>query len=234
MALEDVQLILPIIIMDLSHFLVSSLDMVLDLVSSLVTPNSFIGFLLLLLPMTKKELEENPTKTREFVLSKLGIIPDQVRGVFESTELEAFKLISPLRYRKPWELLWKSISKGNVCVAGDALHPMTPDLGQGGCSALEDGVVLARCLGEVLLRNSSKKSEKLEEEYKNIEMGLKKYASERKWRSFDLVATAYVIGFIQQSHNKVLSFLRDKFLASFLATWVFKKADFDCGKLTNN
>ncbi|KAM6540711.1 hypothetical protein CsatB_005158 [Cannabis sativa] len=182
----------------------------------------------------EKELEENPTKTREFVLSKLGMIPDQVRGVFESTELEAFKLISPLRYRKPWELLWKSISKGNVCVAGDALHPMTPDLGQGGCSALEDGVVLARCLGEVLLRNSSKKSEKLEEEYKNIEMGLKKYASERKWRSFDLVATAYVIGFIQQSHNKVLSFLRDKFLASFLATWVFKKADFDCGKLTNN
>ena len=145
-----------------------------------------------------KELEENPSKAREFVLSKLGVIPDGVRGVFESTELEAFKLISPLRYRKPWELLWKSFSKGNVCVAGDALHPMTPDLGQGGCSALEDGVVLARCLGEVLLRNSGMKIEKVEEEYKSIEMGLKKYGRERKWRTFDLVATAYAVGNTKQ------------------------------------
>ncbi|XP_062081571.1 monooxygenase 2-like [Humulus lupulus] len=185
-------------------------------------------------PDQEKELEENPTKAREFVLSKLGVIPDQIRGVFESTELEAFKLISPLRCRKPWELLWKSISKGNVCVAGDAIHPMTPDLGQGGCSALEDGVVLARCLGEVLLRNSSKKSENLEEEYKNIEMGLKKYASERQWRSFDLVATAYAVGYIQQSDGRVLSFLRDKFLAPFLTSLVLNKADFDCGKLTHN
>jgi 2-polyprenyl-6-methoxyphenol hydroxylase-like FAD-dependent oxidoreductase len=33
---------------------------------------------------------------------------------------------------------------GLVTVCGDALHPMTPNLGQGGCSALEDAVVLAR------------------------------------------------------------------------------------------
>ncbi|KAF4400881.1 hypothetical protein G4B88_004424 [Cannabis sativa] len=42
---------------------------------------------------------------------------------------------------------------------------------------------------------------KLEEEYKNIEMGLKKYASERKWRSFDLVATAYGIGSSDQVYS---------------------------------
>lgn len=35
-----------------------------------------------------------------------------------------------------------------MCVAGDAFHPMTPEIGQGGCSALEDGIVLARCISE--------------------------------------------------------------------------------------
>lgn len=47
--------------------------------------------------------------------------------------------------------MWGNISKGNVCVAGDALHPMIPDIGQGASSNLEEGVVLAKCLGEVIL-----------------------------------------------------------------------------------
>jgi 2-polyprenyl-6-methoxyphenol hydroxylase-like FAD-dependent oxidoreductase len=38
------------------------------------------------------------------------------------------------------------MSLGSVALAGDAAHPMTPDLGQGGCQALEDGVILAACL----------------------------------------------------------------------------------------
>ena len=31
-------------------------------------------------------------------------------------------------------------------VVGDAAHPVTPDLGQGGALALEDAVALARCV----------------------------------------------------------------------------------------
>ena len=34
--------------------------------------------------------------------------------------------------------------KGGVTVLGDAAHPMTPNLGQGACTSLEDAVVLAR------------------------------------------------------------------------------------------
>ena len=40
----------------------------------------------------------------------------------------------------------RSYVKGNVVLVGDAAHAMTPDLGQGGCQALEDAVVLGRLL----------------------------------------------------------------------------------------
>nr|GMD94432.1 FAD-dependent urate hydroxylase-like [Ipomoea batatas] len=43
---------------------------------------------------------------------------------------------------------------------------MTPDIGQGGCSALEDSVILARHLGEALLLKSG------DEELRRIRYGL--------------------------------------------------------------
>jgi 2-polyprenyl-6-methoxyphenol hydroxylase-like FAD-dependent oxidoreductase len=42
-----------------------------------------------------------------------------------------------------------SWTRGRVTLLGDAAHPMTPNLGQGGCQAVEDAVVLARALAEV-------------------------------------------------------------------------------------
>jgi 2-polyprenyl-6-methoxyphenol hydroxylase-like FAD-dependent oxidoreductase len=36
---------------------------------------------------------------------------------------------------------------GRVALVGDAAHAMTPNLGQGGCQAIEDAVVLAHVVG---------------------------------------------------------------------------------------
>ena len=167
---------------------------------------------------------------KHFVLSKLGKVPDQIRAVIEKTEQDSF-IPYPIRYRYPWELLWANKSKGNVCVTGDALHAMTPEIGQGGCASLEDGVVLARCIAKALSEKTSKES-KEKDEYKRIAMGLKKYAKERKWRSIKLICTAYIVGFIQQSDGKIMTFFRDKVLSAFLAGLQLKMADFDCGKLS--
>jgi 2-polyprenyl-6-methoxyphenol hydroxylase-like FAD-dependent oxidoreductase len=38
--------------------------------------------------------------------------------------------------------------EGRLTLLGDAVHPTTPNLGQGGCLAIEDAVVLARCLAK--------------------------------------------------------------------------------------
>jgi len=40
--------------------------------------------------------------------------------------------------------------KGAVTLLGDSAHPCRPNLGQGGCMALEDAVILAKCLGSGL------------------------------------------------------------------------------------
>nr|CAD1835738.1 unnamed protein product [Ananas comosus var. bracteatus] len=82
------------------------------------------------------------------------------------------------------------------------LPPDDPDLGQGGCSALEDSIVLARCLGEPI-RGEDKEAKG---EYERIKDGLKKYAENRRWRGIQLIVTAYIIGFIQQSDNAFIGF----------------------------
>ncbi|KAF3965103.1 hypothetical protein CMV_010682 [Castanea mollissima] len=97
-----------------------------------------------------KKREDDPIKMKQFVLSKLGneYVPNEINAIVENIELDSI-ISSPLRYRYPWELLWGNINKDNVCVAGDALHPMTPNIGQGGCATLEDGVIFGQGNGQV-------------------------------------------------------------------------------------
>jgi len=175
-----------------------------------------------------KGVIESGSKLKQFVLANLTAlkVPPMALAVIERSETsEVFAV--PLRFRPPLSLLTGSISTGCVCVAGDALHPMTPDLGQGGCAALEDSVVLARCLGKAVLGDGARSGT----ESQRIEEGLREYAGIRRWRSVELVATAYVVGFIQQSNNAIVGFLRDKFLSGFLARRLLKMAEYDCGTL---
>ncbi|CAN6335957.1 unnamed protein product [Urochloa humidicola] len=165
------------------------------------------------------DAEESVAKMRGHVLDKLRAakIPAAacLLDVIERSEMSDV-VSSPLAL-----LRRGSITRGGVCVAGDALHPMTPELGQGGCSALEDGVVLARCLGEAFAAAG----------HEEIRAALGKYTEARRWRSVQLITASYVVGFIQQSNNLVVKFLRDKFLSPLLAKTIVAMADYDCGTL---
>ncbi|PON32494.1 FAD-binding domain containing protein [Parasponia andersonii] len=175
----------------------------------------------------KSEIMENPSIMKQIALRKLNEIPDKVKATIQITEVDNIAFTT-IRYRLPWDLIWGNISKGNECVAGDAFHPMTPYIGQGGCATFEDGVVLASCLAKALL---SEKSEAEREEYERIELGLKKYSNERRWRGVELVTVAYMAGYIQNRTGVLISFLRDKFLAKLLTKVLRKLADYDCKDL---
>ncbi|PIN04111.1 hypothetical protein CDL12_23364 [Handroanthus impetiginosus] len=183
-----------------------------------------------LLFATDDENEQDPLKMKQFVLRNIHNASKDVKEVVERTELDCISCAA-LKLRLPWNVLLGNIVKNNVCLVGDALHPMTPDLGQGGCSALEDSIVLARCLGEALSSQPTYNEKEEDEAYVRMERGLQKYAKERRWRSFTLISTAYVVGTIQESDSKLIGFLRKIFLSRYYIGTVMKIINFDFGKL---
>jgi len=84
-------------------------------------------------------------------------------------------------------------SRGAVTLLGDAAHPMLPNLGQGACSAIEDGVVLARCL-----RNAS-----------TIPQALMAYETERIPRTTRLTSKSWQFGIMARWTNPLLIRLRE-------------------------
>ncbi|CAN7426572.1 FAD-dependent monooxygenase [Paenibacillus sp. LjRoot153] len=88
-------------------------------------------------------------------------------------------------------------SSGRMTLLGDAAHPMLPNLGQGGAQAIEDAIVLARCL-----RN------------REIPAALSAYEKERMARANRIVRMSRSMGRMVQLENPLLIYLRNKLLAS--------------------
>jgi 2-polyprenyl-6-methoxyphenol hydroxylase-like FAD-dependent oxidoreductase len=82
---------------------------------------------------------------------------------------------------------------GRVTLLGDAAHPMTPNLGQGACQAIEDAVVLARCLGGT----------------GEVPRSLRLYEERRVRRTTTVVMRSRLAGRISQLENPLLCRLRD-------------------------
>ncbi|KAK9096346.1 hypothetical protein Sjap_021843 [Stephania japonica] len=179
-------------------------------------------------PSTLSEEEDmrtgDPTLVQRKVLEKLANYPPMLLEYVQHSDLTTLSW-APLMLRLPWDLLFKNLTKGNVTVAGDALHPMTPDLGQGGCSSLEDAVILARHIGTSFLKHKK---------IVPIEMTevLKLYVKERRWRAMALITGSYLSGRVQQGGSKwMMNFIRDKLFYRFLFRRIADFINFDCGKL---
>ncbi|GFH13999.1 FAD_binding_3 domain-containing protein, partial [Haematococcus lacustris] len=93
---------------------------------------------------------------------------------------------------------WSQYGKGLVTLAGDAAHPMTPNLGQGGCAALEDAVVLARELSGVAVSSNGFNEAGAQPSATELEQALRRYEAARVGRCLSLTARSGIMGALLQ------------------------------------
>lgn len=91
--------------------------------------------------------------------------------------------------------------RGRATFVGDAIHPTTPNLGQGACQAIEDAVALADCLrsGE------------------EVEASLRDYERLRRGRTAMVVRRSWSLGRVLQWENPALVRLRTILLGTGMA-----------------
>ena len=114
---------------------------------------------------------------------------DPVEALIRATP-ESYILRNPIYDRDPipeW-------GRGRITLLGDAAHPMTPNLGQGACQAIEDALELAAALTRPSL---------------SVEQSLRAYESRRMNRTKSVVLTSRRIGNLGQLESAPLCFLRN-------------------------
>jgi 2-polyprenyl-6-methoxyphenol hydroxylase-like FAD-dependent oxidoreductase len=116
-----------------------------------------------------------------------------IRQLIEETDEDAI-LRTDIYDREPLGERW---GEGRVTLLGDAAHPMTPNLGQGACQAIEDAVVLARCLREGGATADA----------------LRRYERLRSDRVAMVVRRSRRVGMVSQVENPLLCRLRDRALS---------------------
>jgi 2-polyprenyl-6-methoxyphenol hydroxylase-like FAD-dependent oxidoreductase len=89
--------------------------------------------------------------------------------------------------------------EGRVTLLGDAAHPMTPNLGQGACQAIEDAVALGRAL----------------QENKDAAAALRAYEARRIPRANEIVKRSRQVGRIGQWQNPLAVWTRNFLMKSF-------------------
>lgn len=112
--------------------------------------------------------------------------------------------------------------RGRITLLGDAAHPTTPNLGQGGCMAIEDGVVLARELGKVarlsepcagtgrpVTESPANGADATEASHTTVEAALRAYESARYTRTARITVDSWRFGVMGQWENAALRGVRD-------------------------
>ncbi|KAM0940458.1 putative FAD-binding domain, FAD/NAD(P)-binding domain superfamily [Dioscorea sansibarensis] len=166
-----------------------------------------------------QEVARVPEKIISEVMEITKEFPLEYKQVVSHTDLSTLT-IAPLLFRVPWDIVYGPSHRGCVTVTGDAFHPMTPDIAQGGCCALEDAVVLARNITN--MRH-------------NVSHGIEMYVKERRWRAARLVAGSYIAGVL--GHCKASGMLGSvmESFRNYVFNWIlhskYGSLNYDCGTL---
>ncbi|XP_059631050.1 monooxygenase 1-like [Cornus florida] len=167
---------------------------------------------------------------RQSTLESLTGFPAELRELVKNSDLKTLSL-THLWYRAPWDVLLARSRKGTVTVAGDAMHVMGPFLGQGGSAALEDAVVLARCMAaKMSVVYPMIKSERRRIMVHQVGEAMDKYLKERRKRVVQLSTQSYLIGTLLETSSLLIKYACLVFMAIFFSNGIYHTR-YDCGRL---
>jgi 2-polyprenyl-6-methoxyphenol hydroxylase-like FAD-dependent oxidoreductase len=134
--------------------------------------------------------EDADGERKQAVLERFHGWCDPVATIIAATEQEAIGRAD--MYDRPPSKQW---GEGRVSLVGDAAHAMTNALGQGANQAIEDSVVLARCLAEQAGAGAP--------------AGLRAYEAERMPRASRFASMSWSLARASRLHSPIACALRD-------------------------
>ncbi|KAL8552840.1 hypothetical protein ACS0TY_001503 [Phlomoides rotata] len=165
-----------------------------------VSPTKVYWFVCFNSPSPGEKITD-PSIMRKEVEKLVKDWPSELLDVIECTPDDTI-IRTPLVDRWVWPGIFSpAVSIGNVVLVGDAWHPMTPNLGQGACCALEDSVVLAQKLAKAIKFGGM-----------SVEDALRSYETERWPRIFPIAVRSNLVGTLLQFENPAVCSFRDNIL----------------------
>uniref|UniRef100_A0A0D9YS58 FAD-binding domain-containing protein n=1 Tax=Oryza glumipatula TaxID=40148 RepID=A0A0D9YS58_9ORYZ len=190
------------------------------------------------------DMARDASAAREYVLEKLQECPaDVVDMVRRCDHASSLWTTTKVWYRPPWQVALAAFfqlrRRAAVTVAGDAMHVMGPFIGQGGSSALEDAVVLARSLSSSRATVeggaddlAGDRGRRHDQPQVDGEMGaaIGRYVRERRARVIRLSLESFTVGTLLRTKSAVVRLVCAVVMA-LLGTRSRRHADYDCGSL---
>ena len=193
------------------------------------------------------KLRGNAAAIKDFALSTVEGWGYGVEDVIGRTDPENIS-VSDISDRWTLPLPGVRWGKGGVTVLGDAAHPMTPNLGQGACTSLEDAVVLARELAGAcsiveqvtegvggraeFVDRGAQRLRRVVGSEEAVEEALKRVDVERIQRTGQLSVRSNLMGVALQLPYAPVCFIRDMAVPFIVNTSHFlDHALYDCGEL---
>ncbi|KAL8167130.1 hypothetical protein V2J09_008629 [Rumex salicifolius] len=175
---------------------------------------------------------KDPNMMKLSALQAIKDFPSEMVEMVHQSDLNSLSL-SRIRHRPLKEVALNSFRRGNVTVAGDAMHVMGPYFGQGGCSALEDAVVLARSMAREMyvMDPGDLKTSQRQLVWGRVGVAFDKYVKERRPRLVSLGLRASLIGrVVEPSTSFVVRFMCIVLIVLFYSD-MNGPSQYDCGSL---
>jgi 2-polyprenyl-6-methoxyphenol hydroxylase-like FAD-dependent oxidoreductase len=147
--------------------------------------------------------------SRQHLLGLFGDWHEPIRRVIEATPADS--IVRTDIYDRWPARTW---ARGRVALIGDAIHPMTPDLGQGACQGIVDAVTLAGCVAVA----------------DDLAAGLLSYQQQR-WRNAAITTmVARTMASTGQRHGRFSCAARDAMIAALPLPVMLRQLDLVVGR----